>query len=175
MSHPAPQPHQPDQPFGAAPGVEVPRERVGLGLLAALGAVVGGMVLTVVIAQLGFIAAVSSFVIAFGAAYLYELGAGRPARKGLVPLVLLIVLGVVASYFAVIASDLWDAYDEAGITDPSRLGFVREFLFSPGDVFQEPYKDLPFFAIFGVLGIFGVVRRLFAAAERAATRRGARH
>ncbi|MFB9315076.1 hypothetical protein [Nocardioides plantarum] len=151
------------QPFPDAPVVTEPRERVGLGLLASLGAVLGGVVLTVLLAQLGFITAISSFVIAFGAAFLYEAAAGRPARKGLVPLVLLIVLGVVLSYLAVIGSDLWDAYDEireVGLTEQSRAAFVGDYLFKPGDVFENPYKDLPWFAVFGVLGVFGVVRRL---------------
>jgi len=70
-----------------------------------MGAVVAGIVLTVVIWRLGFIASITSFALAGGAVFLYDKGAGTVPRKGLIPLVLLILAGVVASFFAVIGSD----------------------------------------------------------------------
>ena len=127
---PEPRPGQGQPTSGPGEVTTPPRERVGLGLLAAIVAVVGGVVVTVVVAQLGFIAAISSFVIAFGATFLYEAAAGRPARRGLVPLVVLIVLGVALSYAALLASDLWDAYAELGLTDPSRTTFVLDHVMS---------------------------------------------
>jgi hypothetical protein len=55
-------------------------ERVAVGLLAALGAVLAGVVLTVVIWRAGFIASITSLVIAIGATWLYTV---RPvARRG---------------------------------------------------------------------------------------------
>ncbi|MDO9454703.1 hypothetical protein [Nocardioides sp.] len=159
MSHQSPYPTQPTPP---ATDTVQPTERVGLGLLAALGAVVGGVALTVVIWRLGYVAAISSLVIAFGAAYLYEKAAGRSPRKGLVPLLVLIVVGVAIAFFAIVASDAWDVYDTLGITDPSRLTFVRMALTEP-DVLKEYGKDLALFGVFAVLGIIGVGRRLFAA------------
>lgn len=132
-----------------------------MGLLAASGAVIGGVALTVVIWRLGYVAALSSLVIAFGAAYLYEVGAGRSARKGLVPLLLLIVLGVALCFLAIVASDAYDAYDELGFSGISRFEFVRRAVTEP-EVLQEYGKDLALFGVFAVLGIIGVGRRLFA-------------
>lgn len=157
MSHQSP---YPAQPVPAAPAPQG-GERVAMGLLVASGAVIGGVALTVVIWRLGYVAAISSLVIAFGAAYLYEIGAGRSARRGLVPLLLLIVLGVALSFFAIVASDAYDAYDELGLSGISRFEFVRRAVTEP-EVLQEYGKDLALFGVFAVLGIVGVGRRLFA-------------
>jgi hypothetical protein len=139
-------------------------EQVGRGIFFALGAVVGGVVLTVVVWRLGFIASITSFAMAAGAVYLYDKGAGTTPRKGLVPLVALIILGVVASFFAVIASDAWDAYDAFGFALPqSRLGFVGDNMFR-GEVLKEYGKDMAMFGVFAVLGIFSTMRRLMRAA-----------
>src|SRR5262245_22069592 len=96
-----------DQPASDHTGtatVEAPQERVALGLLAALVAVVVGVVLTVVIWRAGYIASITSLVIAIGAVYLYTLAAGSPPRRGLAPVIIFVLLGVVLSFFAVVAS-----------------------------------------------------------------------
>lgn len=147
----------------AAPAA--PPERVALGLLASLLAVVGGVVLTVVIWRAGYIASITSFVIAIGAVYLYTAAAGSPPRKGLVPVVLVIALGVVASFFAIVVSDLLDAYDLYA-TDAQALGidkrqFVMDNVFDT-ELLAEYGKDLGMFVLFAVLGIFSTLRRLWA-------------
>ena len=135
-------------------------EAVGRGLFFALGAVLAGLVATVVVWRLGFIASITSFAMAAGAAWLYTQGAGSAPRKGVVPLVLMIVLGVVASFFAVVASDAWDAYDVlAGPGSVSRFEFIRRVIVDL-EVLGSYGKDMAFFAGFAVLGIFGIVRRL---------------
>jgi len=147
------------QPFGTAP-----RENVGLGLAAALLAVLGGMVLTVVLWRIGFIAGLSSFAIAGGGTLLYVKGAGAAPRRGLPPLLLLIVLGVVASFFAIVASDLWDVYGKLNLDGvESRFTFVKDNLFH-GELLRHYGKDAAMFAVFAVLGMFGTMRRLIAAA-----------
>lgn len=151
-------------PGAPQPLVVPPVERVVLGLLAASVAVLGGAALTVAIWRLGYIAAITSLAIAFGAAVLYQVAAGAPARKGLVPLVLLIVLGVVLSFFAVVASDLWDAYDLLSVYGPlevSRLQFITDNLLN-GEVLGEYGQDLALFGVFAVLGVVGTIRRLLS-------------
>jgi hypothetical protein len=141
--------------------VQEPRERVGLGLLAALGAVVLGAGLTVVLWRVGFIASITSFAIAFGAIWLYAKAAGSTPRKGLGPLVLLILAGVVLSFFAVVASDLSQTYDELidGNYDVSRLQFIRDNIFN-GELLSAYTKDMAMFGVFAVLGIYSTLRRL---------------
>ena len=160
---------EPVQPVPAGDAVPPPppRERVALGLLAALGAVLVGVVLTVVIWRAGFIASITSLVIAIGATWLYTVAAGANPRRGLVPLIAVILLGVVLSFFAVVASDLMQFYDDAkasGLTPTIGKGeFVRDGL-TDGEVLSEYGKDMAMFGLFAALGIFGTVRRLLARA-----------
>lgn len=152
-----------DATVGAAEAAD-PKERVLLGLLASLLPILAGVAITVAIWRAGYIAAITSFVIAIGAAYMYKVAAGRPPRKGLAPLVALIVLGVVLSFFAVVTSDLWDAYDDLkalGFEVDSKGTFIRENLFE-SSVLREYGKDMAMFAVFAVLGIGGVIRSLFS-------------
>ena len=81
------------------------------------------------------------------------------------PVILLVALGVVASFFAVVVSDLVDAYDTLGIEVQvpglTKQEFVMDNVFN-GDLLAEYGKDLAMFALFAVLGVFGTVRRLWA-------------
>jgi hypothetical protein len=146
-----------------AEATPVHTERVALGLLAALSAVVVGIVLTVVLWRAGYIASITSLVIAIGATWLYTRAAGANPRRGLIPLIVLILLGVVISFFAVVASDLIEAYDDAvasGLVPTVGKGeFVRRGL-TDSDVLSEYGKDMAMFGVFAVLGIFGTLRRL---------------
>ncbi len=153
----------PDHTGAAAVTVSPATERVALGLLAALVAVVLGVALTVAIWRAGYVAAITSLAISFGAAWLYTKAAGAPARKGLAPLIALILAGVALSFFGVVASDLYDAYDlfDLGASGLSRTEFIRDNLFR-GDVLSEYGKDFALFAVFAVLGIFGTIRQLLS-------------
>lgn len=75
-------------------------------------------------------------------------------------------LGVVATFFAVVASDLVEAYDEfdLGAAGISKLDFVTDNLFH-ADVLREYGKDAAMFAVFAVLGVFGTLRRVIAGAR----------
>ncbi len=132
-------------------------------MLLAFLAVVAGAVLTVVIWRLGFIASITSFAMAAGAVYLYGLGAGGAPRKGLVPLVLLIMVGVVVAFFAIVASDASDAYTMFATTGSvSRTTFVMDNIFRP-EVLSTYGTDMAMFGLFAVLGLFGTMRRLLRA------------
>jgi len=152
--------HEPAAGFAHQTAYEfVPR-----GLLFALVAVLGGIVLTVVVWRLGFVASLTSFALAAGAVFLYAKGAGAAPRKGLVPLIVLILAGVVASFFAVIASDAWDAYDAFVLPGTeSRWTFISENVFR-GEVLRSYGKDMAMFGLFAALGIFSIMRRLVASA-----------
>jgi hypothetical protein len=139
---------------------EGPQERVGLGLLASLGGVVLGCVATWLVWRAGYIASITSLLTAISAAFLYQAGAGAPARRGIVPLVLVIVFGVVASFYTMYISDLGLAFDQFGGVG-SKREFIRANLFNL-EAISAYGTDLLFFIGFGVLGVFGTVRRLMA-------------
>jgi hypothetical protein len=137
-------------------------ELVSRGLAFSAGAIPVGMAAAVLIWKLGFLASISSFVLAAGAAFLYTKGAGAPPRKGLVPLVLVVLIGVVASFFAIVASDLGDYY---GTPNGQSLGYLSEFDFVKANIFNfgilSTYgSELAMFVLFAALGTFGTLRRM---------------
>ena len=149
----------------AAAIAQPPFERVSRGIAFSVGAIPVGMLAAVLIWKLGFVASISSFVLAAGAAFLYVKGAGAPPRKGLVPLVLVVLIGVAASFFAIVASDLVEYYgtpqgQELGY--PSAYDFVTANIFNP-DVLGTYGKDLAMFVLFATLGTFGTLRRMASA------------
>ena len=160
VSGPNDQPNYTPPPAAPAPTEVVYVERVFLGLSWAFLAVLGGIVLTVLIWRAGFIASISTFAMAGGAVFLYVKTTGSVPRKGLVPLILLIVVGIVACFFSVVASDLWDLYDDAGLSG-GRMSFISDNLFN-GELLKEYGKDAALFAVFAVLGVFSTLRRLIA-------------
>jgi hypothetical protein len=147
-------------------GVVVPHvENVGRGLLFSLAAVPLGVAAAVAIWQMGFIASITSFLIAAAAVWLYTRGAGAAPRAGLVPLVAVIVAGVVASFLAVVASDLVQFYNSpegAQSGWPSATSFVLHNLFN-APLLASYGSDMAMFGVFAALGVFGTLRRLMAA------------
>jgi hypothetical protein len=147
-------------------GVVVPRvENVGRGVLFSLAAVPLGVAAAVAIWQMGFIASITSFLIAAAAVWLYTRGAGAAPRTGLVPLVAVILVGVVASFLAVVVSDMvdvWNSPEGADLGWPSLSSFILGNIFDPG-VLSSYGTDMLMFGGFAVLGVFGTLRRLLAA------------
>jgi hypothetical protein len=147
-------------PAGAVQVSPPPPEFVARGLIWATGAVVVGVVLTIILWRVGFIASITSFILAAGAGFLYMKGAGAPPRRGVVPLVLLILVGVAIGFFGVIASDAWDAYDKLGLAGTqSRMSFIGDNVFR-GEVIKSYGGDMAMYFVFAALGIFSTLRRL---------------
>ncbi len=180
MSEPAHQPDRDDeQPIHDHPtggvvdelGEPSParHERVALGLAAALVAVLAGAGLTLAVWSFGFIASITSFVMAAGATFAYGAAAGAPPRRGVVPLVLLVVAGVVATFFLLVGYDAAQAYDEATVGVPAdQIGigkseFVRTSIFD-GEVLSAYAQDMAFFFGFAVLGMWTTLKNVLGGA-----------
>ncbi len=145
--------------------MDVP-ENIGRGVLFALAALIGGIVLTVILFEAGFLAAISGALMAGGAVFLYDKGAGRAPRRGLVPLVTLIVTALVAGIAAALFVDVYRGYPSLPAelrTVMSRGEFIREE-FSQY-LFADYGKDIALYFVFAALGVFGTFRRLFASAR----------
>jgi hypothetical protein len=120
------------------------------------------MAASVLIWKLGFVASITSFLIAGAAGWLYVKGAGAVPRKGWLPLLVVILVGVAASFFAIVGADLVEYYntpDGQSLGYPSVVDFVSSNLFN-GDVLGSYGRDLAMFLLFAALGVFGTVRRL---------------
>ena len=130
----------PAQPWSPAPetGPGLPVvENVGRGMLFAVLGILAGLVLTIALWQVGFIASITTFVMALVCVWLYARGAGTPPSKGIPFLITMIVIGVLLCAIGVIASDamraLLEEYPKAPLDvvlpasirialDPGRLG-----------------------------------------------------
>ena len=144
----------------------LPPERVGRGAAFALLAVPAGALVAGLIWKIGFVASISSFIIAALAATLYVRGSGGRFTKGILVIAAVIALGVVVSFFTVVAVDLYGYFPqldpEVAATYPTRWGFVREGLSYP-PLLKDDTKDAVLFGLFGVLGGLGTILRLVRA------------
>ena len=155
-------------PTAYAPAAPAAVEIVPRGILFSLAAIPLGMVAAVLIWKAGFVASISSFLVAGSAVFLYTTGALSAPRRGLVPLIAVIVVGVVASFFAIVGADLVEYYnspDGQNLGYASVVDFVGSNLFN-GEVLGSYGGDLAMFALFAVLGVFGTLRRLLRPARR---------
>lgn len=154
-------PGAPGEATGLPTAPTQPIERVGRGLLFSLGGIVVGVVLTVLIWKLNFIASLTSFAMAYACVWLYTRGAGRAPRKGVGALIAVIVAGVVVSLASVIAVDALDYlgqdYPDATLTE--KVDFVLSNIFRP-EVWQSYTSEVLMYVLFAALGTFGLIRQL---------------
>ena len=140
-----------------------PVERVGRGLAVALPPVLGSGVLAVVVWNLGYVASITSVVLAAGAVLGYAKAAGSPPRRGMLPLLGLIVLGVVGTALALVGWDASQYYSahaaEAAAAGVSRSSFVWENV-TDGEVLRSYGGDLAMYFVLAALGTVGVIVRL---------------
>lgn len=157
------QPHPGQVPFDQATPPE-PAERVGTGVALAVIGILAGIALTVLLWHFGFIASIVSLLMGAGATALYTKGAGAPPKKGAIPLIALIVVGLVVAFLACVGYDLWQYYAVNAPVDAeiSQMQFVWQNLFR-GDVLGEYSMDMAMFALFAGLGIFGTFGTLLKA------------
>ena len=151
----------PDAATGWAAAPAPPPERVGRGLLFSLGGIVVGVVLTVVIWKLNFIASLTSFAMAYACVWLYTRGAGSAPRKGVGGLIAVIVAGVMVSLASVIAVDALDylGQDYPDATLAEKVDFVLTNIFR-AEVWQSYTSEVLMYLLFAALGTFGLIRQL---------------
>ena len=134
-------------------------EQVGRGLRLALWAALAGVLSTVVAWRAGLVASPAVLASTVVTVCLYARGAGSPPRRGLVPLVLLVVGGAVLSFLGVVASDAWDASGLlVGSTATSRVGHVSRVVTDPV-VLGTYARDLRTSGL-GLVGLVGLVAAL---------------
>ncbi|MFT4110354.1 hypothetical protein [Propionicimonas sp.] len=138
-----------------------PTEQVGRGLLFSLGGIVVGVVITILLWKLNFIASITSFAMAYATIWLYTKGAGTPPRRGVGGVIAIIVAGVVVSLASVVAVDALDylatQYPDASFGE--KADFVLSNLLQP-DVWQSYAGNVVMYFLFAALGTFGLIRQL---------------
>ena len=162
-------PAQPQQQWSSAPGFppggqvnalpapQVP-ENVARGVLFSLGSLVVGGALAVLFAWGGIVASLSAIAAAYAALWLYVKGAGTGPRKGGIPLLLVLLLGIVVQFLAVVGFGVWRVSRGRGA---SQWQYVLSSMFNPA-VWEGYAMEGIMIVIFSLLGIFGTIRGLIS-------------
>jgi hypothetical protein len=122
--------------------------------------VIAGIALTVAIWQVGFVASITSFAMAAAAVWLYAKGAGSPPRKGVIPLVALVVVGVLISIPACIVSDGVAGVQEAfpGTSLGESIEYTIALIQSEPSVLSDYTFSIFMMVAFAALGVFSTLR-----------------
>ncbi len=141
-----------------------------LGYLYALGAVVAGIIVWVLVWKMGFIASIVAFGMAAGVSYLYQLGAkANIDKKSGIILIIMIIVGLLLAFGAGMVSDAWDVYSSivpgSSLFDSGFINFVTSAI-SQGGVIAAYGKDFAMAALFGALGSFGIIKDLINASKQ---------
>lgn len=131
-----------------------------------------GIVLWVVLWNMGFMASLVAFVIAYGAVWLYKTQTnGEITKPAAVALLGLIVLGVFLSFVSGMIADGWSAYSSE-ISNPALLSadfwqFIVGNL-SDGAIWQAYSSDLIIAIVFALIGSGYELYRLFVPEKKPA-------
>ena len=162
----------PAAPDNVAPAAPLPPENVVRGFLLSLLAIPAGVLVYMIIWNLGFIASITGLVIAFAAFFLYRLGSGgRVSIRGgiivaavtLLTLAIAFVTGEVWDYVAYITSQTGMSWQDV-LSTPGFAGFAYADLTSPG-VIGAVLGDAALTFGFGILGCIGVIVNVFRSAK----------
>lgn len=135
------------------------------GLLLALLTIPVGIVLWVTLWNMGFMASLVAFVIAYGAVWLYKTQTGGHVSKpAAYSLIAIIITGVVLSFISGMVADGWAYFSEAteGATLLSRefLDFISDNL-SSVEIWSAYQNDLILAVVFGLIGAGYELYKLF--------------
>ncbi|WP_028707448.1 hypothetical protein [Propionicicella superfundia] len=148
----------------AAPGVPVAQapagpERVGAGLLFAVGGILLGVVLSTIIWRMGFFASITSFVMAAAAIWLYGVGAKTAPRKGAVPLIVMILLGAVLALVVGVGSDIYFYAIDEGFFASDAMALTIDNIANP-EIWSGYVPAVAMYLLFAGLGTFRVITSL---------------
>ncbi len=128
------------------------KENVGRGVLFSLGGILVGMVGGALLYQLGLIGSIVGIVMAFAVLILYTRGAGTDPRKGIVPVIIVIILGLLISWTFTLGTELFIEALGKGASVGEALQFASMYALD-GRVWSLAKADAIRFFIFGVIGL----------------------
>lgn len=153
------EPVPPAAPPAATPVAPVlPPENFVRGTLLALLAIPAGVIVFVLVWNLGFVSAIVGFAVAFAASFLYRFGSGgRVSVRGAIVVTAITVGTLVLAFLIAIASDISQIRHES----------LLESLFGPYLLPAVGANGLSVVLaiVFGVLGCFSVLRTAFQQAR----------
>ena len=147
-----------------------PGEDVVRGIIFAAAVIPLGIILWLVIWNLGVVASVVAWAIAAGAARLYALGAGHPTRRGVWAILLITVVTLVLAFIGGMWLDMVHQFGTnpmAALVDGDTWKIFGENLTQNRDLWKDYTVSILSALAFGALGCFFTLRRLFATTARA--------
>ena len=153
-----------------------PVENVARGTIFALAIIPAGIIVFVVIWNLGWLASIVSYGVAIGAVFLYRLGAGGIIGRGGAARIAIITVGtILLSIVVALITDVAQGYSNyygttplEELTDPMFLTNFQYTMSEPG-VFGEYLPSIAIALGLGLLGCFSLLRGVFTAPVEAAT------
>jgi hypothetical protein len=158
--------HQAGIPGGTVPAPQPAKEDLVRGTLFSLVAIPAGVILWLILWNMGFIASIVGFLVAAGAARMYVLGSGGSlSRRGVWVIAGVTLATVLVSFLGSIWVDIASAMKVsplAQLVDPQAWDlFVLNVTGNPE--FLELYAgDFAMALLFSALGCFFTLRRLFS-------------
>jgi len=155
--------------MGPAP-VAGPREDVVRGAIFAAAAIPLGIILWLVIWNLGVVASVVAWAVAAAAAKLYAIGAGNPSRRGAWAILVVTIVTLVLAFLGGMWLDMvhqFGAKPLEALVDGDSWSIFGENLANNNELWQEYTTSMLTALLFGALGCFFTLRKLFATTARA--------
>jgi len=170
----------PADDFPAEPPIEatavsapvLPPENLVRGLLLSLFAVPAGILVFVLIWNMGFIASIVGFGVAFAAYFLYRLGSG--GRVSIRGAIVVAAVTIVTLVLAFISAEVFTVAGEIArvnqipvtevLTSPELSGLIARTLTAP-DVVGALMGDAAMTLLFGAIGCFAILRGAFREAK----------
>lgn len=159
-------------PAPVLPAPVLPPENLVRGLLLSLLALPAGILVFVLIWNMGFIASIVGFGVAFAAYYLYRLGSG--GRVSIRGAIVVAAVTIVTLVLAFISAEVFTVAGEIArvnqipvtevLTSPELSGLITRTLTAP-DVVGALAGDAVMTLLFGAIGCFAVLRGAFREAK----------
>ena len=130
-------------------------ENIFKGILGALIGSLAGVVLIVLLAQIGFVASVSGLVMAYAAVYMYEKFAGSISIKGIIAC---IVIMLIMTFFGVTLAVGVQIAKEYDVTVLTVLKYFFPLLNTVPELKTAFIQDLLMILAFNALGCFSIFK-----------------
>lgn len=148
----------PVQAAAASPEITPVRENVGLGILGAIGGALIGGASIIVLSRLGFIAAISGFLIALCTLKGYELLGKQLSKTGVI---ISIILMVITPFVAYNLDLVWQFYSELkdyGLTLGDSVPFLIELMKEDAELVRMYLSEMGMLYLFVAIGAFSTIR-----------------
>ncbi|WP_458112514.1 hypothetical protein M1D88_20230 [Arthrobacter sp. R1-13] len=150
----------------APPAPQAPREDVVRGTLFSLVAIPAGVILWLILWNVGLMASIVGFVAAAGAARMYVLGSGSFSRNGVWVVAAVTLITVLVSFvggmWLDMAQFMGGASPFAMLLDPQAWELLGYNLTTNADLVETYKLDFLVAVLLGALGCFFTLRRMFA-------------